>query len=165
MRNNPFRINVKREIVRSAQFGNGPLPNWILNTHHHFGTFRTPGYETYRRARMTESLALIPSAVEESQLNRNAAFREPREMVLNSVVSEHSKRNYAKALLDAGPLPAFLQDLLQNTQFAVDQIGASRFSSGLLVPPEVTYIDVLKGKRSERGVEEFKRSPIVAIRV
>ena len=47
---------------------------------------------------MTESLALIPSAVEESQLNRNAAFQELREMVLNSVASEHSKRNYAKAL-------------------------------------------------------------------
>ena len=47
---------------------------------------------------MTESLASIPSAVEESQLNRNAAFRELREMVLNSVASEHSKRNYAKAL-------------------------------------------------------------------
>ena len=46
---------------------------------------------------MTESLALLPSAVE-SQLNRNAAFRELREMVLNSVVSDHSKRNYAKAL-------------------------------------------------------------------
>ena len=46
---------------------------------------------------MTESLALIPSAGE-SQLNRNAAFRELREMVLNSVVSKHSKRNYAKAL-------------------------------------------------------------------
>jgi integrase len=46
---------------------------------------------------MTESLALIPSAVE-SQLNRNATFRELREMVLNSVASEHSKRNYAKAL-------------------------------------------------------------------
>jgi hypothetical protein len=46
---------------------------------------------------MTESLALIPSAVE-SQLNRNAAFRELREMVLNSVASEHSKRSYAKAL-------------------------------------------------------------------
>ena len=46
---------------------------------------------------MTESLALIPSAVE-SQLNRNAAFQELREMVLNSVASEHSKRNYAKAL-------------------------------------------------------------------
>jgi hypothetical protein len=46
---------------------------------------------------MTESLALIPSAVE-SQLNRNAAFRELREMVLNSVASEHSKRAYAKAL-------------------------------------------------------------------
>ena len=48
---------------------------------------------------MTESLALIPSAVE-SQLNRNAAFRELREMVLNSVASDHSKRNYAKALDD-----------------------------------------------------------------
>jgi integrase len=46
---------------------------------------------------MTESLALTPSAVE-SQLNRDAAFRELREMVLNSVASEHSKRNYAKAL-------------------------------------------------------------------
>src|SRR5258708_9619924 len=46
---------------------------------------------------MTESLALTPSAVE-SQLHRNAAFRELREMVLNSVASEHSKRNYAKAL-------------------------------------------------------------------
>jgi integrase len=46
---------------------------------------------------MTESLALLLSAVE-SQLNRNAAFQELREMVLNSVVSEHSKRNYAKAL-------------------------------------------------------------------
>jgi len=46
---------------------------------------------------MTTSLALIPSA-EESQLNHNAAFRELREMVLNSVTSEHSKRNYAKAL-------------------------------------------------------------------
>jgi hypothetical protein len=43
---------------------------------------------------MTTSLALIPSA-EESQLNRDAAFRELREMVLNSVASEHSKRNYA----------------------------------------------------------------------
>jgi len=46
---------------------------------------------------MTESLALTPSAVE-SQLNRDAVFRELREMVLNSVASEHSKRNYAKAL-------------------------------------------------------------------
>jgi integrase len=46
---------------------------------------------------MTESLALIPSEME-SQLNRNAAFRELREMVLNSVASEHSKRSYAKAL-------------------------------------------------------------------
>ena len=46
---------------------------------------------------MSESLAIIPSAVE-SQINRNAAFRELREMVLNSVVSKHSKRNYAKAL-------------------------------------------------------------------
>jgi integrase len=46
---------------------------------------------------MTESLALTPSAVE-SRINRDAAFRELREMVLNSVASEHSKRNYAKAL-------------------------------------------------------------------
>src|ERR1700719_2102114 len=46
---------------------------------------------------MSESLAIISSAVE-SQLNRNTAFRELRAMVLNSGVSEHSKRNYAKAL-------------------------------------------------------------------
>jgi integrase len=46
---------------------------------------------------MTESLALIPSAVQ-SQLNRNDAIQALREMVLNSVASEHSKRNYAKAL-------------------------------------------------------------------
>jgi integrase len=46
---------------------------------------------------MSASLVLIPSA-DESQLGRNAAFRALREMVLNSVVSEHSKRNYAKAL-------------------------------------------------------------------
>jgi hypothetical protein len=45
---------------------------------------------------MTESLAIIPSAVE-SQLNRNAAFQALREMVLDSVASEQSKRNYAKA--------------------------------------------------------------------
>jgi hypothetical protein len=45
---------------------------------------------------MTESLALIRPA-EGSQLNRNAAFQALQEMVLNSVVSEHSKRNYAKA--------------------------------------------------------------------
>jgi integrase len=35
---------------------------------------------------------------DESQLHRNAAFQELRTMVLNSVVSDHSKRNYAKAL-------------------------------------------------------------------
>ena len=43
MRNKTFRINGKQRIVRSGQFGNGPLPNWILNTHHPFGTFRTQG--------------------------------------------------------------------------------------------------------------------------
>jgi hypothetical protein len=46
---------------------------------------------------MSSSLALIPSAGE-PQLDRSAAFQALREMVLNSVVSEHSKRNYAKAL-------------------------------------------------------------------
>ena len=48
---------------------------------------------------MSTSLGLIPSA-EESQLNRNAALRELREMMLNSVASNHSKRNYAKAVDD-----------------------------------------------------------------
>ena len=46
---------------------------------------------------MSSSLALIPSSGD-SQLDRSAAIRALREMVLNSVVSEHSKRNYAKAL-------------------------------------------------------------------
>jgi hypothetical protein len=40
MRNKTFRINGKRGIVRSGQFGNGPLPNWDLNTHRPDGTFR-----------------------------------------------------------------------------------------------------------------------------
>jgi hypothetical protein len=51
-------------------------------------------------------------------------------------------------LLNAVPFPAFLQDLLQNTQFAVDQIRTGRFSTSLLVPPEVTDIDVLKAEIS-----------------
>jgi integrase len=46
---------------------------------------------------MSSSLALIPSSGD-SQLDRSAAIQALREMVLNSVVSEHSKRNYAKAL-------------------------------------------------------------------
>jgi integrase len=46
---------------------------------------------------MSSSLALIPSSGD-SQLDRSAAIRALREMVLNSVVSRHSKRNYAKAL-------------------------------------------------------------------
>lgn len=48
---------------------------------------------------MSSSLAIIPSA-EDAQLDRSAAIRALREMVLNSVASEHSKRNYAKALDD-----------------------------------------------------------------
>jgi hypothetical protein len=40
MRNKAFCINGKRGIVRSNQFGNGPLPNWNLNSHE---TFRTQG--------------------------------------------------------------------------------------------------------------------------
>ena len=43
MKNKTFRINGERGIVRSTQFGNGPLPNWILNTHPYIGTFRTQG--------------------------------------------------------------------------------------------------------------------------
>jgi integrase len=46
---------------------------------------------------MSSSLALIPSPGD-VQLDRSAAIRALREMVLNSVVSKHSKRNYAKAL-------------------------------------------------------------------
>src|SRR6202165_379671 len=46
---------------------------------------------------MSASLALLQAA-DASPLDRAAAFQELREMVLNSVASEHSKRNYAKAL-------------------------------------------------------------------
>jgi hypothetical protein len=43
MRNKAFRINGKQGIVRFGQFGNGPLPNWILNTHPYMRAFRTQG--------------------------------------------------------------------------------------------------------------------------
>jgi len=43
MRNKAFHINGKRGIVRFGQFGNGPLPNWILNTHPYTGTFLAQG--------------------------------------------------------------------------------------------------------------------------
>ncbi len=46
---------------------------------------------------MSASLALMHAA-DASPLDRAAAFQALREMVLNSVASEHSKRNYAKAL-------------------------------------------------------------------
>jgi site-specific recombinase XerD len=46
---------------------------------------------------MSASLALM-HASDTSPLDRAAAFQELREMVLNSVASEHLKRNYAKAL-------------------------------------------------------------------
>ncbi len=46
---------------------------------------------------MSAALALMHAA-DGSPLDRAAAFQELREMVLNSVASEHSKRNYAKAL-------------------------------------------------------------------
>lgn len=49
---------------------------------------------------MSSSLALIPSSGD-SQIDRSAAILALREMVLNSVVSEHSKRNYGKALDEA----------------------------------------------------------------
>jgi len=45
MRNKTFRINGERGIVRSAQFGNGPLPNWRLNTHLSCKTFRVQGMQ------------------------------------------------------------------------------------------------------------------------
>jgi hypothetical protein len=40
MRNKTFRIYGKRGTVRSGQFGNGPLPNWNLNSHEMFRTQR-----------------------------------------------------------------------------------------------------------------------------
>lgn len=46
---------------------------------------------------MSSSLALIPWSGD-SELHHSAAFQALREMVLNSVASAHSKRNYAKAL-------------------------------------------------------------------
>ena len=43
MSNKACRINGDRGITRSGQFGNGPLPNWNLNTHPYIGTFLTQG--------------------------------------------------------------------------------------------------------------------------
>jgi hypothetical protein len=43
MRDKPFCVNRKRRVVRAGQFGNGPLPNWNLNTHRPDATFRTRG--------------------------------------------------------------------------------------------------------------------------
>ena len=43
MRNKAFRITGKQGIVRLVQFCNGPLQNWILNTHPSRKTFRTQG--------------------------------------------------------------------------------------------------------------------------
>jgi hypothetical protein len=48
MRNKAFRINGKSEVVGSGQFGNGPLPNWNLNTHPYLGTFRAQGMKPTR---------------------------------------------------------------------------------------------------------------------
>jgi hypothetical protein len=41
MRNKLFRIYGKRGIVRSCQFGNGPLPNWILTANLSHEALRT----------------------------------------------------------------------------------------------------------------------------
>src|SRR5260370_31146072 len=46
---------------------------------------------------MSAALTLMHGA-DASPLDRTAAFQALQEMVLNSVASEHSKRNYAKAL-------------------------------------------------------------------
>ena len=48
MRNKAFRVYGKRGIVLSIQFGNGPLPNWILKTHLSRKTFRTQGMSSLR---------------------------------------------------------------------------------------------------------------------
>jgi ribosomal protein L35AE/L33A len=48
MRNKAFRTHGRRGIVRSCQFGNGPLPNWILNTHLARKSFRTEGMSRIR---------------------------------------------------------------------------------------------------------------------
>jgi hypothetical protein len=37
MRNKAFRITGKRGIVRSGQFGNGPLPNWNFGINREVG--------------------------------------------------------------------------------------------------------------------------------
>jgi hypothetical protein len=43
MSNKGHCINGGRGITRSGQFGNGPLLNWILNTHPYIGTFLIQG--------------------------------------------------------------------------------------------------------------------------
>ena len=90
-----------REAIVAApwrQLCNSLLHNWDLNTHSShkpFGISESDG--TNWRTPMSSSLALIPWSGDSSSIGA-PQFQALREMVLNSVVSEHSKRNYAKAL-------------------------------------------------------------------
>ena len=95
---NVVSVDGKEAIVATPwrQSCSSLLHNWHLNTHSSHNFWNIKQMERAGTA-MKLSLALIPSSVD-SQIDRSAAFRALREMVLNSVVSEHSKRNYAKAL-------------------------------------------------------------------
>ena len=97
MRNRAQHTSGRHGFIPSNQLCNRLLHNWDLNTH---SSHKRTVYEADRgswRTPMSSSLALIPWSGD-SELHRSAAFQALREMVLNSVVSEHSKRNYAKAL-------------------------------------------------------------------
>ena len=54
-------------------------------------------------------------------------------------------------VLNAVPFPAFLHDHLQNTQLAVNQVVARFPAAFFLIPPEVTYIDVLDQDRLQEN--------------
>jgi hypothetical protein len=75
----------------------------------------------------------------ESPLDRNAAFRKLREMVLDSVVSEHiSKRNYAKALDEVFALCEERKQPLSRALLM--EYRAAMLGEGVEAPPPRTFV-------------------------
>jgi hypothetical protein len=95
MRNRALRTAGRHGFIPSSQLCNRLLHNWFEHSSVYWNV-SYPGDETYGPAPMTESLALTPQRWNRSSIA--AAFRELRGMVLNSVASEHAKRNFSKAL-------------------------------------------------------------------
>jgi hypothetical protein len=96
------KVLISRWLLSPLSGTSAPIREEHWHHSHHdagssFWNVQYPGDRTYRRAHMTESLALIPSAAE-SQLNRNAAFEELRDIVvvLYLGIGEQRNRKLAK---------------------------------------------------------------------